>query len=522
MTGRLGRRSGAAAAAVTALLTLVPSAASRAGAADGGPVITLDQPAAASTSASSTVTIAGSASTDLPIYQMKEVVLSVGGQTSPVTTCTGNAACPFSWKATLASNGPYTVTAKATETAILLGTPLTTTQTRSFSVDAPPAKPVLDPPTVTDTRTVQLSWSRNTEPDMLYYAVFRKDPAGTKFLQVGSKVVQPPSGKSVLFTDTTTTFNGGDFTYQVVAVRKGATADTEKSSDPSTAATASVPPPPTSTTVTVPGGSTGPGTTAKPGPPAGVDLNGFLDTRSAPISVPPITTPDPPDPGFQSTLPFGARPAAGDVEDGSGDPAAVAPANRSTSVVSSGVSGRPLVPVAAGLILLMLAMHMRILNRRLKPVAEGDLPVDLPVPPVGPPSRRRAGKDRAPEALAAHPPPAPRTVRAVRASTPEPDPEPEPLPPPLPQFYDVLQEEAWGAEPAPAPDPDATAMMAMAVDPDPADADVDGSSDDDWMADADLEPELAASSDRRGDRRAVPGPEPEPVRARRPRSADPT
>jgi hypothetical protein len=291
---------------------------------------------------------------------------------------------------------------------------------------------------------VELSWSRNTEPDMLYYAVFRKDPAGSKYLQVGSKVTQPASGKSVTFTDTTTTFNGGDFAYQVVAVRRGATTTAETSSDPSSTGSASVPAPPTSSTTPVPPGSPagGPTTTAKPGPPAGVDLGGFLSSRAQPVALTPITVPDPPDTGFQGTLPFGARPPGDDVEDGAGQEAAASPSG-SSSIVSGGSSARPLVPVAAGLILLLLAMHMTALNRRLKPAADGDLPVDLPnaiaTPPVR--SRRRRRGDEGPE---------PAAVTAAAEAAPQAS--------SAPRFYDIGQESDWAPEPPPGP-PRATAKV---------------------------------------------------------------
>ena len=40
-------------------------------------------------------------------------------------------------------------------------------------------------------------------------------------------------------------------------------------------------------------------TTAKPAPPAGVDLSKFLSSRAQPITLPSITIPEPPDTGFQ-------------------------------------------------------------------------------------------------------------------------------------------------------------------------------------------------------------------------------
>ncbi|MDQ3896867.1 MAG: hypothetical protein M3326_06390, partial [Actinomycetota bacterium] len=246
MTGRLGRRSGAAAVLLTALVAVVP--ASPAGAT---PVIAFGQPDDGQTLDSGTVTIAGRVTDDSAVHTVKDVSVSVGDKSSPTFECT-DTPCSFSWRVTLPLNGPYQAKVTANEVTILLGTAGTpATQTRPFKVAAPPAKPVLDPPRVNDARNVELSWSRNTEADMLYYAVFRKDPGGGDFRQVGGKVSQPASGAKVTYTDTTTSaFTGGDYAYRVVAVRKGAsgTADTEATSTPSASSSASVPVPPTTST----------------------------------------------------------------------------------------------------------------------------------------------------------------------------------------------------------------------------------------------------------------------------------
>ena len=379
MTRRLGRRSGAAVVLLIALFAVVP--ASPAGAT---PVIAFGQPDDGQTLDSGTVTIAGRVTDDSAFDTVKDVSVSVGEKRSPTFECS-EVPCSFSWRVTLPLNGPYQAKVTANEVTILLGTPGTpATQTRSFKVAAPPAKPVLDPPKVNDARNVELSWSRNTEPDMLYYAVFRKDPGGD-FRQVGGKVTQPASGAKVAYTDTTTSaFTGGDYAYRVVAVRKGAsgTADTEVTSTPSSSGSATVPAlPATSTAALAPGTAApaggGPTTTAKPGPPAGVDLSGFLSSRSQAAPVAPITVPEAPDTGFKGTLPFGARPPGDEVEEGEAE--AVPPRGRGPAAVSTRIgSGRPLVPVAGGLVLLLLAMHMRLLNRRIKEVPVGDLPVEAP------------------------------------------------------------------------------------------------------------------------------------------------
>ena len=64
MTARLGRRSGAAAALVLGLLVATP--ASPAGAAEGGPTITLDAPKAGTTVTSDKVTTSAGGSAHRP------------------------------------------------------------------------------------------------------------------------------------------------------------------------------------------------------------------------------------------------------------------------------------------------------------------------------------------------------------------------------------------------------------------------------------------------------------------------
>jgi hypothetical protein len=436
MTARLGRRSGAAAALFTAWLALGPAAP-----AGAAPVITIDQPGDGQILDTSSVTVSGKVDESSALNHLTDVTLTIGDKTFK-PDCTG-APCRFSWPVTLPVNGSYDLKVVATDT-LLGATGTTATQTRGFGVAAPPGRPVLDPPRVNADRSVTLTWSRNTEPDMVQYLVSRKAPGGS-FSRLGT-VPQPASGPSVSFIDTTTSsFDGGDFAYYVQAVRKGASP-----SDPSSSSTATVPAPPTTTTAAPPPGSpgAGPGSTAKAGPPAGVDLHGFLSSRSQPVPLSPITVPEPPDPGFQGALPFGARPPGDDAEPG--DAQAVAPAGRhssSSSIVSSG-AGRPLVPIAAGLILLVLAMHMRRLSRALKGAPGGDLPVDLQVPAepavavAGPgpePDGSSAGRVRRPRLPARRP-----AVLAEVAAAPEPA--------PAPQFYDILQEADWAPAPGPAPE----------------------------------------------------------------------
>lgn len=405
---------------------LVATPASPAGAEEGGPVITIDSPRTEPPLESASVTISGSAKS-AALHRMKDVTLTIGGETR--TKPCSESPCSFSWTVSRPSNGRYDFTLAATQALPLVGSPgPSNDRSRTFYVAAPAARPTLDPPKVNEARNTELSWSRNTEPDTLYYAVFRKDPGGSKYMPVGGTVPQPGSGSKVSFTDTTTSaFNGGDYSYQVVAVRKGAGGPwpAEIASEPSSIRTATVPAPPATTSTTgatpPPGapvpGAPAPTTTVKPGTSAGVDLSGFLSTRSQPINLPAMTIPEPPDTGFQGTLPFGARPPGEEMEEGEEE--AVLPDDAPRSIISRISPGRPLVPVAGGLVLLLLAMHMRVLNHRIKAAPEGDLPVDDA------------------------PAPAPAPVRAA-APAPRPEPAPPPPPAPAPALYDV--DEEWAAE----------------------------------------------------------------------------
>jgi len=439
VTRGLGRRSGAAAALILAFL--LGTSASPAGA---DPVLTVDKPAAAAVLDTASVTISGTANVSDALLDtlttIKRVTVTLGTKSLLSKDCMNAKSCPFSTSTSLALNGPYKVTVVATEANVGLEGASTTVE-RSFAVAAPAAKPVVDPPKILESRAVQLSWTRNPEGDFLYYAVFRKDPGATKYFQVGGKVLLPDTGKPTFTDSSTLPLGGGDYSYQVVAVRKGATgtATSEKLSDLSTAVIASVPVPPTTTSTTTAAGIpgqpavAGPTTTVKPAPPAGVDLSGFLSARSQPITLPKITVPEPPDTGFQGTLPFGARPPGDDLEEGDAEATSPNSGNRDTAIVSI-ATGRPLVPIAGGLVLLLLAVHMRLLSRRVKAPADADLPV-MPAPL------------RAPAVTTAA-----ITARPAPAKAPAPPPKAPAPPPKVDDAIPVADDEAW-APPPPAAAP---------------------------------------------------------------------
>ena len=371
MSRRLGR-TGAVVGLALAILVAMPAAPAFADS------VTITEPAGNAVLNSASVTVRGTAEVPpptlgIPLTTLESVIVTVGDKTVTAENCSGKTSCDYRATFTLPLNGPYKADVVAKPNGLLAGD--TSKESRSFAVGAPAARPVLAAAKVTDARNVELSWSRNTEPDMLYYAVFRKDPGALNSNQVGGKVAHPASGSRVTFVDTTTSgLAGGEYSYQVVAVRKGASgsSESEKPSEPSAAGTATLPVSSTTSSTAVPAPGTpaaGPTTTVKPGAAAGIDLSGFLLSRSQPVTLPPITVPEAPDTGFSGNLPFGARPPGEELEEGEVD--AVPPRDSRRSSVVSIDAGRPLVPVAGGLVLLLLAMHMRLLGRRVK-VSTGD------------------------------------------------------------------------------------------------------------------------------------------------------
>lgn len=230
-------------------------------------------------------------------------------------------------------NGKYRTTVTATgkdRTLLGLGEDKeleTTTARRDFFVAAPPATPTNVRPVIDkESRAVTLSWSANTEKDLLFYVVQRAkgDGAFSPLLKTDG-----PGDTSIV--DPSTAEAGGEYRYQVVAVRRGATADEGVNSDPSPVAKASVPAPPGPAT-TVPGGTTastapggttaggttpggtgsGPGattgTTLAPSSPGAlkksgtIDLSGFSAIQSQ--ARRPTVRSAAPDTGFTEALPF--------------------------------------------------------------------------------------------------------------------------------------------------------------------------------------------------------------------------
>jgi hypothetical protein len=272
----------------------------------------------------------------------------------------------FSWAiGALAYNGPYVVhgAARWCDPLLCLSPRSVTADPVEFSLGAEPSAPTELRADAQGDRTVVVSWARNGEPDLQHYALFRKDPGG-EFRRVGSEIAQPDSGRPT-FTDTSVAATaGGDFVYRVFAVRNGASGDettTKISRGSADRATTVVP----LTTTTAVG-------TDPNAPPVtiageGVDISSFLSGQAPALDSPAPIFLDLPDTGF-GDLPFGVLP--GDDELEPGEEEAVLPTTSRQREIAQFNRSRPLIPVAAGAILLVLAGHIRLLNVRTKAAPE--------------------------------------------------------------------------------------------------------------------------------------------------------
>ena len=312
----------------------------------------------------------------------------------------------FSTIVPVAANGRYRFVASATGKVVggLVELSGTSPASGGFGVAAPPRPPQDVKTEVSPERNVAVSWARNAEPDILSYSVSRKDPGSESYLPVSVPMEQSTSPR-VSFSDPGPARVGGDFTYRIVAVRRGATPGKPVQSDATTSE---------KVTVAAPPGAPAPGT----GGAGGFVTGGFPAARpnSTAGTMPSLEMPDT---GFSDVLPFGPRPPGEEMAEEPAEPRTIETTR--TEFVSR---GRPLVPVAGGAILLLLAVHLRLMNKRMAAAspavvagrAENDLrTADLPYGRYGGVSRL------APAVVEVEPPPYE---------------EPAPV---RPQFYDWAQ-----------------------------------------------------------------------------------
>lgn len=299
----------------------------------------------------------------------------------PVSFSGNGTQVAFSAQPAFECNGRYRVTVEASSGSNTLHPPETTVERRVFDLAAPPKVPA--GVKAADGRDgVTITWSANTEKDIVGYLVDRREGEGA-FDELG-------------FTDTTSWLDdeipdsGGTFTYRVWSVRLGPkqdredTADYVLSSTPSSTATATVAPTSTGSsggtggsgggggdgsggdggsggegTGTGGGGFTIPETPKDDRPPPQPDLSRFRDLKKEAErqqQLQSTTT----DPGFNEELPFGERPdgPAGGNPDGS-----LAAGER--RVFEEVVDRRAaLVPIAGGILLFVGAIQLRWLTRR--------------------------------------------------------------------------------------------------------------------------------------------------------------
>ena len=266
-------------------------------------------------------------------------------------------------------NGPYRVDATAAASDIF-GSGAQAVNTAFHVAVAPPDVGAVTATVDNKTRQVTVSWDRDiTTPDLVAYWIWRKGPGDADF----KAVIQTPqlsTGARVSVVDYCQDCNGGDYLYQVESRRNGG--DAQYSSTDFVASNRSKSQSPKVTEPPPPPGQTVPPTTA-PGPgggppvvrgtPSGTTHSAGFSGGSGGSSsaATPTSEAVTPDPGFARGLPYAGGSSANDQNGEEGDNSAVAVTpGRHTS------SGKGyLVPVAAGAVLFLGALHLRMFKKRL-------------------------------------------------------------------------------------------------------------------------------------------------------------
>lgn len=273
----------------------------------------------------------------------------------------------------LGRNGEWTIAVTATgqdEPVDIAGPEDGTATVEHVLVEAPPGAPTgLRLALAPSAKEATVSWEANREPDLLGYEVERQNSEG-----IWEPVATVEAGAPTTAADESPTRNqAGEYAYRVIAARPGATATrplmrsgpAAVSLNPATGTTSTTTPPPAEAgsgpatgTGAASGGSPGPGespTTSTGGGSALSALDRLLLARRQTTAT---TRPLPPDPGFQSTLPFAPGSPAGDdvaiEEDGPQEQAA---GERSTISEDGPNQTRSLAFFAGGLLATVLLMH---------------------------------------------------------------------------------------------------------------------------------------------------------------------
>jgi hypothetical protein len=380
----------AAAAAALVLAAPPPPAIAAAAASDNGAFAAPDASTPATTT---TPAFTGRVKVGGCINSIDLAVGPLDGQPGPNgrTTIAGNGkgtqdfAWPDAGRPVFLANGRYKATAV---TSYRTNGPLGcvgmqdtfVTLEQPFSVAVPPAAPSsVRAATGNSGRQVAVTWTANTEPDIVGYAVYRAVPGGTacpNSAPDGAKVVavpQPPYADTFADADA-----GGAYCYWVQAVRRGATHDQALASVHSAPAPVTVAPSPFATTPTTAataaptGGASAaessretPAPAAPPLPAGGAtdsrDFTALLNKAQRATAAPRSGAEA--DTGFKQRLPFQAPP-----DGGSGtDPAAVAPPADTVGIHEAG-SGHDLgrlATFAGGLVVLVIVGQLLLLRREV-------------------------------------------------------------------------------------------------------------------------------------------------------------
>jgi hypothetical protein len=284
------------------------------------------------------------------------------------TECGSSAISPWP----LTYNGSYAVVATAS-CSNAFNTCGPTSLSRAFSVGIPPARAATPTVTRSDKGVVSVSWAPNPEPDIKGYELKRTPPGSTAAQTYAA--VAPDGTNKLTFTDPDAAAPG-TYAYTVVAHRfTDSSQPADKAGDltgPESASSSVVVPAAGSSATTVAGGGSSDGSgggAAASGTDASsagssssssaaaaqagkVDLKGFAAMLDKARQTGKVQVVEPPDPGFQETLPF----KPGDKEDGTD----------TTEVLHQTVPGihaksaqRPaLLFVAGSLLATVLLMHL--------------------------------------------------------------------------------------------------------------------------------------------------------------------
>ncbi|MBW3536170.1 MAG: hypothetical protein KY395_00170 [Actinobacteria bacterium] len=207
------------------------------------PTVRINTPGNQEVVTKSTPTVTGDAQmSDGRILEVVASVSSADGRPVPSAhriAGDGRSSVSFSWTPSLPYNGQYTVTVRASgedEPVDTNGSESSETS-RNFAVEAPPAIPRdVKVRTDPDSREVDVTWRLNKEPDMIGYQI-QRSVDGSEWSVAGES-------DEGFYRDTRTANKGGKYSYRVIAIRRGATADAGVASQPSESATTTVPDPP--------------------------------------------------------------------------------------------------------------------------------------------------------------------------------------------------------------------------------------------------------------------------------------